>query len=161
MPPDTILTRQFSQKSDVWSFGVVLWEIFSLGQTPFDRREMVSPNAFAAWLMEGHQMSRPDYSPAIMCERHLFFPSGFSFTFKSVCSYRYDIMKSCWRLRPEDRPTFSEAWKSLDDIVSKTGNGSSYLPLEESHGLMDELDRQMQLCLEAEVAESTVEQSAL
>ena len=68
MPPDAVINREFSQKSDVWAFGVVLWEIFSLGQTPFDTPEVVkfSAKAFADWLAEGHQMSRPEGTPFSM-----------------------------------------------------------------------------------------------
>ena len=68
MSPDAILKSEFSEKTDVWSFGVVLWEIFSLGQRPFDTLEVVksTANAFAAWLSEGHQMSRPEGAPLMM-----------------------------------------------------------------------------------------------
>ncbi|GFX70325.1 NT-3 growth factor receptor [Trichonephila clavipes] len=35
MPPESILYRKFTRKSDIWSFGVVLWEIFSFGKQPW------------------------------------------------------------------------------------------------------------------------------
>ena len=35
MPPESVLYRKFSIESDVWSFGVVLWEIFSYGRQPW------------------------------------------------------------------------------------------------------------------------------
>ena len=68
MPPDAVIKKEFSQKSDVWAFGVVMWEIFSLGQTPFDTPEVVkfSARAFADWLNEGHQMPRPEGAPCSM-----------------------------------------------------------------------------------------------
>ena len=68
MPPDAVLNKEFSQKSDVWSFGVVLWEIFSFGQTPFDTPEVskFSARAFAEYLAEGHQMNRPEGAPVTM-----------------------------------------------------------------------------------------------
>lgn len=35
MPPESILYRKFTTESDIWSFGVVLWEIFSFGKQPW------------------------------------------------------------------------------------------------------------------------------
>ena len=35
MPPESIMYRRFSIQSDIWSFGVVLWEIFSYGKQPW------------------------------------------------------------------------------------------------------------------------------
>lgn len=35
MPPESIMYRKFTSESDVWSFGVVLWEIFSFGKQPW------------------------------------------------------------------------------------------------------------------------------
>ncbi|OQV24848.1 Fibroblast growth factor receptor-like protein 2 [Hypsibius exemplaris] len=130
MPPDAIRDRKFSEKSDVWSFGVLLWEIFSLGLVPFDSPEVTkfSAAAFADYLSEGHQPVRPANAPNAIV----------------------GVMESCWCLKPQLRPTFTELWKSLDEILSKTGSGTSYMQLEatESNRRLDELDRQILDCLE-------------
>ncbi|OQV19650.1 Fibroblast growth factor receptor 2 [Hypsibius exemplaris] len=87
MSPEAILKREFSQKSDVWSFAVLLWEIFSLMGTPFDGPDVAkfSPNQFAQWLEEGHQMERPQYCPLLI----------------------YESMQLCWDLSVEKRLTFA------------------------------------------------------
>ncbi|OWA55029.1 Macrophage colony-stimulating factor 1 receptor 2 [Hypsibius exemplaris] len=130
MPPDAILSRQFSEKSDVWSFGVVLWEMFSLGLVPFDSPDVAkfSAVAFAEWLLEGNQLFRPAHAPNDMV----------------------NLMQSCWSLKPESRSTFTEIWKSLDEMLTKTDTGISYLKLEtnKSTGRLDELDRQILDCLQ-------------
>ena len=35
MPPESVMYRKFTVESDVWSFGVVLWEVFTYGKQPF------------------------------------------------------------------------------------------------------------------------------
>lgn len=98
MPPDAILTRQFSEKSDVWSFGVLLWEIFSLGQVPFDRPNVArfSANAFAEWLTEGHQMDRPDYAPLAVSVMWQLPTLLYQVNRKAIyCVFLYVDMKSC------------------------------------------------------------------
>lgn len=71
MPPDAIIERIFSEKSDVWSFGIVLWEIFSLGATPFASVDVVkfSAQSFAEWLLEGHRMECPELTPPAMYDK--------------------------------------------------------------------------------------------
>ncbi|OQV12082.1 Macrophage colony-stimulating factor 1 receptor 2 [Hypsibius exemplaris] len=129
MPPDAIINRIFSQHSDVWSFGVVLWEIFSIGKIPFDRPNVAKFTAisFAEWLMQGHQMSRPDAAPLSI----------------------YEMMKTCWRLTPEKRPSFSELCNTLDGMVSTSTDveNSNYLPLEEAESKFDELNKELLECL--------------
>ncbi|OQV23546.1 Macrophage colony-stimulating factor 1 receptor 2 [Hypsibius exemplaris] len=137
MPPDALLNREFSEKSDVWSFGILLWEIFSLGQVPFDLPNVVkfSAAAFGEWLLEGHQMARPPGAPLAI----------------------YDVMQLCWNLQAADRPNFSTIWKTLDDLVRNAAEESAtYLPLDESaetfqlNGDFLELDREMEKYIQKE-----------
>lgn len=79
--PEVITSKRFSNKSDVWSFGILLYEIVTLGGVPypgFGMREV------PAQVTSGHHMSRPPKCPEFL----------------------YSIMKECWSEEPEDRPTF-------------------------------------------------------
>ena len=60
--------RLFLQYTDVWSFNVVLWETFSLGQSPFNTTNFVQSSAwgFADWLLESHQMPGSEGGPLSM-----------------------------------------------------------------------------------------------
>ncbi|OQV11781.1 Vascular endothelial growth factor receptor 1 [Hypsibius exemplaris] len=140
MPPDTILTRQFSEKSDVWSFGVLLWEIFSLGLAPFDGPDVAkfSAAAFAEWLLQGNQLSRP-----INASESIF-----------------NIIKSCWELKPSERPTFTEIWKILDEMLCQTEGGSTYMVMDTLEGCdnrLDELDKKVTAYLAETVAQDQSE----
>jgi serine/threonine protein kinase len=76
------LTRaKFSTASDVWSYGVVLWEIYSLGKIPWDR---LSPIEIRDLLLRGERLARPDRCPLDM----------------------YEVMLDCWNPTAQDRPTF-------------------------------------------------------
>lgn len=49
-----------------WSFGVVLYEIFSTGKTPYSDVGLYSSNEIIPWLEEGHRLEQPDLCPADM-----------------------------------------------------------------------------------------------
>ncbi|XP_034293649.1 tyrosine-protein kinase ZAP-70 isoform X1 [Pantherophis guttatus] len=80
--PECILYRKFSSKSDVWSYGVTMWEAFSYGQKPYKR--MKGPEVMA-FLEEGKRMERPSSCPEEM----------------------YKLMNLCWTYKWEDRPNFA------------------------------------------------------
>ncbi|XP_070588669.1 tyrosine-protein kinase ZAP-70 [Erythrolamprus reginae] len=80
--PECILFRKFSSKSDVWSYGVTMWEAFSYGQKPYKR--MKGPEVMA-FLEEGKRMESPSRCPEEM----------------------YKLMNLCWTYKWEDRPNFA------------------------------------------------------
>ncbi|CAI5798808.1 tyrosineZAP-70protein kinase ZAP-70 [Podarcis lilfordi] len=80
--PECILFRKFSSKSDVWSYGVTMWEAFSYGQKPY--KKMKGPEVIT-FLEEGKRMDCPPKCPPEM----------------------YKLMEQCWTFKWEDRPDFS------------------------------------------------------
>lgn len=80
----------FSVETDVWSFGVTIWEIFTFGDEPFVELELAEkPNGrerLYQHLLEDKFLSKP-----------------------KICKFELrSVMLSCWAIDPEDRPTFSD-----------------------------------------------------
>lgn len=92
--------RIFSEGSDVWAFGVVLWEIYSYGVTPY---EDLKSQEVQRRVREGHRLAKPENCP------------------KEV----YALAKSCWRAKRQDRPTFSNLQAELGTYLRNSNNGSS------------------------------------
>ncbi|KAA0708703.1 Vascular endothelial growth factor receptor 2 [Triplophysa tibetana] len=107
MAPETIFDRVYTTQSDVWSFGVLLWEIFSLGASPYPG--VCIDESFCRRLKEGTRMRAPDYAtPEI-----------------------YQIMLDCWLDRPKERPTFTQLVEHMGNLlqVSAQQDGKDYIPL--------------------------------
>lgn len=93
--PEAINFGTFSIKSDVWSFGILLTEIVTYGRIPYPG--MTNPEVIRS-LDKSYRMPRPDGCPEEL----------------------YDIMKMCWRQKPEDRPTFEFLQNTLNDFFIAT-----------------------------------------
>ncbi|XP_052441858.1 vascular endothelial growth factor receptor 2 isoform X1 [Carassius gibelio] len=107
MAPETIFDRVYTTQSDVWSFGVLLWEIFSLGASPYPG--VCIDESFCRRLKEGTRMRAPDYAtPEI-----------------------YQTMLDCWLDRPKDRPTFTQLVEHLGNLLQASAqqDGKDYIPL--------------------------------
>uniref|UniRef100_A0A8C2DB01 receptor protein-tyrosine kinase n=1 Tax=Cyprinus carpio TaxID=7962 RepID=A0A8C2DB01_CYPCA len=114
MAPETIFDRVYTTQSDVWSFGVLLWEIFSLGASPYPG--VCIDESFCRRLKEGTRMRAPDYAtPEI-----------------------YQTMLDCWLDRPKDRPTFTQLVEHLGNLLQASAqqDGKDYIPL--TNGEMEE-----------------------
>ena len=97
MSPEAALDNEFTLKSDVWSFGIVMYEVVTQGKTPYD--EMTNAQVLES-LKEGHCMPQ-------------FFIEGNLWSLKL-----YDTMKDCWRENPTSRPTFKTLKYELEDIFT-------------------------------------------
>uniref|UniRef100_A0A673HCZ9 Fibroblast growth factor receptor n=1 Tax=Sinocyclocheilus rhinocerous TaxID=307959 RepID=A0A673HCZ9_9TELE len=103
MAPEALFDRIYTHQSDVWSFGVLLWEIFTLGGSPYPG---VPVEELFKLLREGHRMDRP-----------------------SACTQEiYLMMKDCWHAVPTQRPTFKQLVEDLDRTLSVISN-QEYLDL--------------------------------
>ncbi|KAL5467584.1 hypothetical protein EMCRGX_G031839 [Ephydatia muelleri] len=83
MPPEMLQDGVSDEKSDVWSFGVTCWEVFSFGSTPYPG---VDNHLMFQHLMKGLRLQKP-----LLCPDEI-----------------YTLMAKCWSSNPEDRPTFKE-----------------------------------------------------
>nr|AAC52183.1 fibroblast growth factor receptor-1, short isoform precursor [Mus musculus] len=103
MAPEALFDRIYTHQSDVWSFGVLLWEIFTLGGSPYPG---VPVEELFKLLKEGHRMDKPSN-----CTNEL-----------------YMMMRDCWHAVPSQRPTFKQLVEDLDRIVALTSS-QEYLDL--------------------------------
>uniref|UniRef100_A0A8C5S1S6 Protein kinase domain-containing protein n=1 Tax=Laticauda laticaudata TaxID=8630 RepID=A0A8C5S1S6_LATLA len=102
MAPESIFECVYTVQSDVWSYGILLWEIFSLGRSPYPGIKV--NNKFYSLVKQGYHMGKPDFAPDDM----------------------YNIMTACWKLEPTQRPTFNQICtliqKQLDAIKEQVND---------------------------------------
>ena len=106
MPPEAVLFARFTTQSDIWSLGVVLWELFSYGIQPY---YSMSNEQVIAHVREGNVMSCPDGCPGEI----------------------YDLMVDCWNMDPAQRPTAADIHVALKRW---SPSGSSGAVVEEGQG---------------------------
>uniref|UniRef100_A0A182QTM5 Protein kinase domain-containing protein n=1 Tax=Anopheles farauti TaxID=69004 RepID=A0A182QTM5_9DIPT len=102
MATESLYDNIFTVKSDIWSFGILMWEIVTLGSTPY-------PGIAAADVMrkvrDGYRLEKPEH-----CRREL-----------------YNIMFYCWASDPNERPGFPEVVEMLDRLLQTE---TDYIELE-------------------------------
>ncbi|XP_014014808.1 fibroblast growth factor receptor 2 isoform X5 [Salmo salar] len=103
MAPEALFDRVYTHQSDVWSFGVLMWEIFTLGGSPYPG---IPVEELFKLLKEGHRMDKPGN-----CTNEL-----------------YMMMKDCWHAISSHRPTFKQLVEDLDRILTLATN-EEYLDL--------------------------------
>ncbi|XP_041124159.1 fibroblast growth factor receptor 3 isoform X9 [Polyodon spathula] len=93
MAPEALFDRVYTHQSDVWSYGVILWEIFTLGGSPYPG---IPVEELFKLLKEGHRMDKP-----ANCTHEL-----------------YMIMRECWHAVPSQRPTFKQLVEDHDRVLT-------------------------------------------
>uniref|UniRef100_A0A1A8UQB2 Platelet-derived growth factor receptor alpha n=1 Tax=Nothobranchius furzeri TaxID=105023 RepID=A0A1A8UQB2_NOTFU len=93
MAPESIFDNLYTTLSDVWSYGILLWEIFSLGGTPYPG--MVVDSSFYNKIKSGYRMSKPEHAPDDV----------------------YEMMMKCWNSEPDKRPSFMGLSESVASLL--------------------------------------------
>uniref|UniRef100_A0A8D8UXK0 Tyrosine-protein kinase n=1 Tax=Cacopsylla melanoneura TaxID=428564 RepID=A0A8D8UXK0_9HEMI len=112
--------NKFSTKSDVWAFGILLWEIATYGMSPYPGVDLTDVYHM---LEKGYRMECPPGCPPKI----------------------YELMRQCWQWLPEDRPTFKEIHHALENMFQESniieevekqlqGSGTPQLPYKKPHG---------------------------
>ncbi|XP_041038637.1 tyrosine-protein kinase RYK isoform X2 [Carcharodon carcharias] len=96
MALESLVNNEFSSASDVWAFGVTLWELMTLGQTPYVD---IDPFEMAAYLKDGYRIAQP-----INCPDELF-----------------AVMACCWALDRDERPKFQQLVQCLTEFHAALG----------------------------------------
>lgn len=92
LAPECISQQLYTVQTDVWSYAVTLWELTSLGNSPY---ESVDPQDMFLYLKAGKRMERPLWCNADM----------------------YRLMLECWNWDPKDRPLFDKIIQYLDLLL--------------------------------------------
>ncbi|CAG9856179.1 unnamed protein product [Phyllotreta striolata] len=117
--PEGLAYNKFSTKSDVWAFGVLLWEIATYGMSPYPGVDLTDVYHM---LEKGYRMECPPGCPPKI----------------------YELMKQCWQWHANDRPTFQEIHHALENMFQESsiteevekqlqGNDSPCAPLGTPH----------------------------
>ncbi|XP_046851906.1 fibroblast growth factor receptor 3-like [Xenia sp. Carnegie-2017] len=94
MAVESLFDRVYTHQSDVWSFGVLLWEMMTLGGTPYPD---LPPEQLLDFLNQEKRMPQPNKCPLEI----------------------YTIMRDCWQEQPQNRPTFSNLVEHFGRILER------------------------------------------
>ncbi|XP_072099407.1 tyrosine kinase receptor Cad96Ca isoform X2 [Mobula birostris] len=103
-PPEYFTDGIYNLQGDVWAFGILLWELYSLGSSPYPEFESAKEVVYN--ICSGYKMKAPQ-----QCRQEL-----------------YEVMGYCWTDRHEERPPFSDITKYLEDLVE---NDADYIQVED------------------------------
>nr|XP_004657057.2 muscle, skeletal receptor tyrosine-protein kinase isoform X4 [Jaculus jaculus] len=94
MPPESIFYNRYTTESDVWAYGVVLWEIFSYGLQPYYG---MAHEEVIYYVRDGNILSCPENCPLEL----------------------YNLMRLCWSKLPADRPSFPSIHRILERMCGR------------------------------------------
>ncbi|XP_031443012.1 insulin-like growth factor 1 receptor isoform X2 [Clupea harengus] len=107
MSPESLKDGVFTTMSDVWSFGVVLWEISTLAEQPY---QGMSNEQVLRFVMEGGLLDKPDNCPDML----------------------FELMRMCWQYNPKMRPSFLEIISSIKEELEAPFRELSFFYSEEN-----------------------------
>uniref|UniRef100_A0A4X2LNU4 receptor protein-tyrosine kinase n=1 Tax=Vombatus ursinus TaxID=29139 RepID=A0A4X2LNU4_VOMUR len=107
MALESLQTYKFTTKSDVWSFGVLLWELLTRGASPYPS---IDPFDITHFLAQGRRLPQPEYCPDAL----------------------YKVMLQCWDPVPSERPTFGVLVREVE-CVSASLRGEHYVNLHSGY----------------------------
>ncbi|XP_031434104.1 tyrosine-protein kinase ABL1 isoform X2 [Clupea harengus] len=93
--PESLAYNKFSIKSDVWAFGVLLWEIATYGMSPYPGIDL---SQVYELLEKDYRMDRPEGCPEKV----------------------YELMRACWRWNPQERPSFAETHQAFETMFQES-----------------------------------------
>ncbi|XP_055964898.1 tyrosine-protein kinase ABL1 isoform X1 [Sorex fumeus] len=93
--PESLAYNKFSIKSDVWAFGVLLWEIATYGMSPYPGIDL---SQVYELLEKDYRMERPEGCPEKV----------------------YELMRACWQWSPADRPSFAEIHQAFETMFQES-----------------------------------------
>ncbi|VDD85627.1 unnamed protein product [Enterobius vermicularis] len=102
MAPESLESFEYTPKSDVWSYGVLLYEIFSFGEVPYT---LVETSELLAFLKSGKRLTRPANCPQEI----------------------YSLMMKCWNANAAERPSFAEICSTLIKIIENSTPNYGYV----------------------------------
>ncbi|CAJ0569681.1 unnamed protein product, partial [Mesorhabditis spiculigera] len=108
MAPESLETAVFSEKTDVWSFGVFLFELFTYGTSPY---MAIDPERMLEHLKEGNRLELPEESPERIVK----------------------LLASCSEFDAAKRPNFQQIRSELYDLVSESTEQYGYLEFRKNY----------------------------
>ncbi|CAH1115615.1 unnamed protein product [Psylliodes chrysocephalus] len=90
-PPEVLNYTRFSSKSDIWAYGVLMWEVFTCGKMPYGR---LKNSEVVERVQKGMILEKP----------------------KACYKEVYDVMRKCWAHLPENRPSFKVLKETLVNV---------------------------------------------
>jgi len=92
LPPESLRDGVFTSKTDVWAFGVLLWEILTLGEQPYPARNHLEVMSFVC---DKGTLDKPKNCPPALS----------------------NLMDRCWSYMPEERPSFLDCLSTIQELM--------------------------------------------